>query len=204
MTSCKSDKSAKGASSLNFISAVKDKRVKHIKCTCINLNKQEKDNMVSCEKALISVVIELSDKEQERKKTFKQDLTCQKHGFWSLKKSYSNNMVCCSRSLELMPRWVSRVCSALYCSDCFMFPFPEPFLHCTVKTGGSILGLIVNRVKQDIEVWPLNPHWASSEWYTWLVELNGGRGIQSITVLTQWSKAAWSCGLRSLKCLSWK
>lgn len=82
MTSCKSDKSAKGASSLNFISAVKDKRVKHIKCTCINLNKQEKDNMVSCEKALISVVIELNDKEQERKKTFKQDLTCQKHGFW--------------------------------------------------------------------------------------------------------------------------
>lgn len=94
--------------------------------------------------------------------------------FHSLNQSCSNSTVC--RLFELMPRWVSRVCSALCCSDCFMFPFPELFLHCTVKIKGSKLGLIVNKVKQDIEVWPLNPHWASSEWHTWLGEVNGGGG----------------------------
>lgn len=58
---------------------------------------------------------------------------------------------------ELMPRWVSKGCSALYCSDCFIFPFPERFLHCTVKTEGSKPGLIVNRVKRDIESPTLEP-----------------------------------------------
>lgn len=84
-----------------------------------------------------------------------------------------------------MPRWLCKVCSALYCPDCFIFPFPGLFLHCTVQTEGSMLGLIANRVKQDIDAQPLNPHWASSEWHTWLLELNGGRGIESFAVLTQ-------------------
>lgn len=66
--------------------------------------------------------------------------------------SSSINMACCCRWVELMPTSVSRICSALCYSDCFMFPFPELFLHFTVKTEGSKLGLIVNRVKQDIEV----------------------------------------------------
>lgn len=69
-----------------------------------------------------------------------------------------------------MPRWERRINPTLYYSDCFIFPLPEPFLNCTLKTEESTLGLIVNRVKQDIDGWPLNPHWASSEEHTWLME----------------------------------
>lgn len=120
-----------------------------------------------------------------------------KTGFWSKNLTATTWDVC--PLSELMPAWVSRVCSALYCSDCFIFPFPELFLRRAVKTEESILGLIVNRVKQDIEVRPLNPQWASSEWHTWLVELNGGRGIESITVLTQRAGAAKQHGPEVLK-----
>lgn len=111
-----------------------------------------------------------------------------KTGFWSNNLTATTWHVC--HLSELMPAWVSRVCSALYCSDCFIFPFPELFLRRAVKTEGSILGLIVNRVKQDIEVRPLNPQWASSEWHTWLAELNSGRGTESYTRLTQRAGAA--------------
>lgn len=94
-------------------------------------------------------------------------------GEWSLKNPAATRWCVCPL-FEPMPSWVSWVCSALYCCDCFIFPLPELFLHHTVKTEGSAPGLIVNRVKQDTEVRPLNPHWASSEWHTWLVEPNGG------------------------------
>lgn len=118
----------------------------------------------------------------------KQDPACQKQAF-----GVTATTRCIDNLFELMPGWASRVCWALCCSDCFIFPFPELFLHCTAKTEGSTLGLIVNRVKQDIEVRPLNPHWASSEWHTWLVELNGGRAdriIRSVDTVRWWKPPA--------------